>query len=113
MKRTGPTNVELRLLISELRKQKKPLFIRLASELARPSRNRRAVNLSRVEANVQKEEIAVVPGKVLGSGKLTKKLTIAAWQFSEGAKKIIKSAGGDAISLRDLIKKKGKMRLIG
>ena len=113
MKRTGPTNIELRLLISELKKQKQPIFKRLASELSRPSRNRRAVNLSRINTNTNKDEIAVVPGKVLGSGELTKKLTIAAWQFSEGAKELIKSNGSDAISLKDLIKKKGKMRIIG
>jgi large subunit ribosomal protein L18e len=113
MKRTGPTNIELRLLISELRKQKKPIFDRLASELSRPSRNRRSVNLSRINTNTNKDEIAVVPGKVLGSGTLTKKLTIAAWQFSETAKTLIKSSGSDAISLKELIKKKGKMRIIG
>lgn len=102
------------MLISELNKQKEPIFKRLASELARPSRNRREVNLSRIEANVQKDEIAVVPGKVLGSGELTKKLTIAAWAFSDGAREIIKSVGADAISLSDLMKKKGKkMRIIG
>jgi len=113
VRRTGPTNIELRLLISELKKQKAPIFKRLASELSRPSRNRREVNLSRIEANVQKDEIAVVPGKVLGSGELTKKITIAAWAFSDGARETIKSVGADAISLRDLIKKKGKMRIIG
>jgi large subunit ribosomal protein L18e len=113
MKRTGPTNIELRLLISELKKQKKPIFDRLASELSRPSRNHRAVNLSRINTNTNKDEIAVVPGKVLGSGTLTKKLTIAAWQFSETAKELIKSSGSAAISLKDLMKKKGKMRIIG
>ena len=107
-RKTGPTNIELRLLISELKKQKEPIFKRLASELSRPSRNRRSVNLSRIEANVAKDEVAVVPGKVLGSGELTKKITIAAWQFSDGAREIIKSAGADAISLQDLIKKKPK-----
>ena len=114
VKRTGPTNIGLRLLISELNKQKEPIFKRLASELSRPSRNHRAVNLSRIEANVAKDEIAVVPGKVLGSGELTKKITIAAWRFSDGAREIIKAAGADAISLSDLMKKKGKkMRIIG
>ena len=106
--------MELRLLISELKKQKEPIFKRLASELSRPARNKRSVNLSRIETNVAKDEIAVVPGKVLGSGELTKKITIAAWAFSDGARENIKSVGADAISLGDLMKKKGKkMRIIG
>jgi len=113
MRKTKATNEKLRELISELKKQKEPIFKRLASELSRSARNRRAVNLSRIDVHIKAGETAVVPGKVLGSGKLTKKLTIAAFQFSEGAKELIKTAGGEAISLSDLIKKKGKMRIIG
>ena len=114
MKRTGPTNTELRLLISELKKQENPIFKRLAEDLSRPARQRRAVNLSRIDANVNEKEVAVVPGKVLASGSLKKKIKIAALSFSESAKDKIKSAGADAISIKDLIKIHPKnMRLIG
>lgn len=90
------------------------MFKRLASELAKPARRRGAVNLSRIDANTKKGETAVVPGKVLGSGKLTKKVTVAAWKFSGGARDGIKSAGGDAITLAELVKKPRKnMRIIG
>lgn len=114
MRPTGPTNIELRLLVSELRKQEQPIFKRLAEELGRPERQRRAVNLSRIDINTRAGEVAVVPGKVLGTGALTKKIKIAGWQFSESAKSKIKAAGGDMLSMKELIKSKPKkMRIIG
>lgn len=113
MIRTGPTNKDLRILVSELKKKKIPLFDRISKELDRPTRQRRVVNLSRIDNNIRKDEIAVVPGKVLGCGKLTKKITIAAWQFSKEARDKIKAAGGEAITLKELEKKKGAKRIIG
>ena len=114
MRKTKATNEELRVLILELKRQKEPVFKRLAGELARPARSHRVVNLSRIDVHTKVGEVAVVPGKVLGSGKLTKKITIAAWRFSEGAKELIKISGGSAMSFNELIKKKPKnMRIIG
>lgn len=113
MTRTGPTDKNLRILVSDLKKNKTPLFQRLSYELGRPSRQRRAVNLARINSNTRDKEIAVVPGKVLGTGELTKKLTIAAWQFSKEAISKIKAAGGEAITLQELEKKKGPKRIIG
>ena len=101
-------------MILELKKQKEPIFKRLASELSRPSRNRRGVNLSKINIHINVGETAVVPGKVLGSGELTKKVNVAAWTFSASAKALIKTAGGRAITFKDLIKTKPKkMRIIG
>ena len=114
--RKGPTNIELRKLISELNKKKEKIWKRVASELARPTRQRRAVNLTRIEKNIRNGEIALVPGKVLGTGNLTKKITISAFQFSTTAKDKIKTAGGNIIPIIELIKKykKGmKVRIIG
>lgn len=114
MRPTGPTNIELRLLISELKKEEAPIFTRIAKELGRPTRQRRSVNLSRIDSHTNSDEVAVVPGKVLGTGNLTKKLKVAGWQFSESAEKKIKEAGGSTITIKELIKSKPKgMRIIG
>lgn len=114
MRPTGPTNIELRLLVSELRKQEQPIFKRLAVELGRPERQRRSVNLSRINTNTRDGEVAVVPGKVLGDGNITKKIKVAGWQFSKTAIEKIKAAGGDTLSVKELIKSKPKkMRIIG
>lgn len=58
----------------------------------------------------------MIPGKVLSSGSLTKKITVAAWAFSEKAKEKIQKAGGECISIEELIKRNPKgsnIRIIG
>jgi len=120
MKRTGPTNPLLQDLIGELKKrsneQSVNLWKRIASDLERPTRNRRAVNLSRINRYTKENEIIVVPGKVLGSGMLNHKLTISAYQFSEQAKDKIEKANAKIIPLLELSKDKPngkKIRIIG
>ena len=120
MKRTGPTNPLLRDLIGELKKrsneQEVNLWKRIALDLEKPTRNRRAVNLSRINRHTKENEVVVVPGKVLGSGDLNHKLTISAYQFSEQAKDKLEKSGAQIVSLLDLSKEKpnGKgIRIIG
>ena len=120
MKRTGPTNPLLQDLIGELKKrsneQSVNIWRRIAFDLEKPTRQRRAVNLSRINRYANDDEIIIVPGKVLGSGIISHKLTISAFQFSEQAKDKIEKAGAKIISLLDLSKEKpnGKrLRIMG
>ena len=46
-----------------------------------------------------------MPGKVLGSGELDKKLVIGALSFSSSAKKKILANGGSALSVEQFLKK--------
>ncbi|MCC6005225.1 MAG: 50S ribosomal protein L18e [Thermofilum sp.] len=87
MKRTGPTNVHLRLLISKLRKYsriyKAPVWRDVAECLERPRRKRVEVNLGEIDRHINDGDVIVVPGKVLGGGRITKSnVTIAAWRVS-------------------------------
>ena len=118
-KRTGPTNIHLKNLIRELRKLSTKnnikLWKRIAYELEKPTRKRREVNISKIDKYTRENEIALVPGKVLGNGELTKKIIIAAFKFSEKAKEIINKKG-KAISIQDLMKDNPtgkKVRIIG
>jgi large subunit ribosomal protein L18e len=119
MKRTGPTNFQLLRLISELKKKSlddgSSVWKRIALDLERPSRQRREVNLSRINEFCRDNELVVVPGKVLGSGELDKKIVVAAYSFSQSAKEKI-MANGQTLSLDELMKKKIKpseIRVIG
>ena len=119
-KRTGPTNTILKQLIQDLKKashtEKVGLWKRIAEDLEKPTRRRRAVNLSRINRFTQPKETVIVPGKVLGSGELNHELTIAAFTFSEGAKQRIAEAKSKAISIKELMKQnpKGKnIKIIG
>jgi len=114
------TNPMLVSLIHELKKQANendaPIWKDIAKRLEKSSKNWPEVNLDRLEKYVQKNETALVPGKVLSSGNLLKKITIAAWSFSENAEQKIKKAGGKCISIEELLKKnpKGKdIRIMG
>lgn len=119
MKRTGPQTLTLKNLIRDLnklgKKNKVNLWLRIARDLSRPTRIRRAVNLYKIDKRTLVGETALVPGKVLSVGDLTKKLTVAAYQFSEKAEEKINKVG-KAIKIQDLIKENPegkKIRLIG
>jgi len=110
------SDINLRKLISSLRKMKKGVWKRVASDLERPRRIRRLVNLSRINRYTQEGETALVPGKVLGDGALEKKVNVAAFHFSNSAKEKIKAAGGSAWSIQELAEKNPEakgVRLIG
>jgi len=115
-RKTKTTNPQLRAEIRLLRKQKAAIWKRVAKDLEKPTRVRRAVNLERINRYTKDGDVVVVPGKVLSAGDLNKKITIAAWQFSETAKQKIKAAGGEIITFKQLIDKnpKGtKVKLLG
>ncbi len=116
----GTTNPILKKTIEELKelsiKEKSKIWKRVADDLSKPSRNRRQVNIYKINKFSKDGELIVVPGKVLSLGSLDKKLKIAAFNFSESAKKKIIDSGCEAISLDEAAKTnpKGKnARIIG
>jgi large subunit ribosomal protein L18e len=106
-KRTGPTNIIIRKTIRELKKaankNKAPIWDYVAELLNRPTRLRYEVNISIINRHTKPGDIVVVPGKVLGAGKLDHPVTVAAIAFSEQALQKIKAAGGRAIHILHLI----------
>lgn len=100
------TNPILKAKINALRKASKngaPLWEALASELERSKRSRVAVNLSAINRFSTDGDVVAVPGKVLGSGALSHPVTVAAYSFSETAKRKIVQAEGRAVSLTELL----------
>jgi len=120
VKKLKTTNPELTGIIRFLKKQSKEnkadIWRDIAERLAKPRRKRTAVNISHLNRYTQKNEMIVVPGKVLGAGEMGHPVTVAAFAFSETAKEKIKARRGKCLSFFDLIKKnpKGsKVRIIG
>jgi len=101
MKRTGSTNSHLRKLISLLKKQERPLWHAVAEELEGPSRKRPHVNLYKIDKYTNDGDIVVVPGKVLGIGKLSHKVTVIALDFSASALNKIRKSGSNALPLTE------------
>ncbi len=102
------TNVLLRKTLDELWKTKSPFWRRVHELLSRPARQRVVVNVSKINRYAEDGDVVVVPGKVLGSGELNKKVTVAAFSFSYTALEKIEEAGGEAIHILELVKKNPK-----
>ena len=119
-KKKNKKNPVLISLIHELKKlaNEKDSFIwkDIALRLEKPSRNWPEVNLDRISKYIGDKETALIPGKVLSDGELTKRVSIAAWSFSERSQDKIKKAGGKYMSIEELLKSnpKGKdVRILG
>jgi len=101
------TNPVLVSTIEALKKKSKVdgvgLWEALAEELEKAKRRRVATNLSRLNRNTVEGEVVAVPRKVLGAGELDHPLTVAAFGFSETARRKIVLAEGSCMSLNDLI----------
>lgn len=110
--RTGPSNTEMQALIAELRsrghKEDSKFLLKMADELSKSSRSRAKVNISRIEKSCGAKEEAIVPGKLLADGILTKRVTVACFSSSEAARKKIEGAGGKIISIAQMVEKNPK-----
>ncbi len=81
------------------------IWMDLADRLARSNRSRAEVNLSRLDRYSEKNDTVLVPGKVLGSGNLSHSLSVAAFSFSDRARSRIQSAGGEILSVEELLER--------
>ena len=120
MKKTGPTNENLSRLVKELKtlsyNENAKLWKRVATDLSKSTRNRRIVNLTKIDKFTKEGEQIIIPGKVLGAGELNHKLDIAAFSFSDSSIEKIEEANGKVLSIEELMKlnPKGKnIRIIG
>ena len=119
-KKLKKSNPLLIALIQDLKKKayenEAPIWKDIAQRLEKPLNNWPEVNLDKIEKHVNEKEIALIPGKVLSEGTLTKKLNIAAWSFSEKSLEKIKKAGAKHMTIEELLKSnpKGKdIRILG
>jgi len=114
--KSGPTNEELKSLLADLKarghKDKSPLLLRLAKDLGKSTRNRRIVNLSKINRYTKDGETVVVPGKVLAAGELDHTVTIAAWKFSAQAIDKIQKSNSKAMQITELINQEMKGKRI-
>ncbi len=105
-------NPELIKIINELklkaRENDARIWRDIAERLEGPRNNYAEVNLSRLERYANDGEVIVVPGKVLGSGILNKKVTVASLSISKKAEEKIKDVGGRVLGILDLVNENPK-----
>ena len=104
------TDPNLVSLIDDLKKASREngveIWRDIALRLERSKSNWAEVNLSKLERFTSDGDVIIVAGKVLGAGSLSKKLTVAAYDFSESAVQAIAAAGGKGVSIRELVSMK-------
>ena len=98
--KTNPKILETILL---LRKQKSPFWIKVAGVISKPKRKGIAVNFSKIIKYTKEGDTVVVPGKVLSSGEMDHKITVASVSASAEASKKIK-----ILKIEEIVKKNPK-----
>ncbi len=99
------------------RQSKQKIWLDLAERLKKRRRGEIKINLWKLDTMAEKlkGKTVIVPGKVLGKGELTSEITIAAFGFSERAKKEIEKKG-KFMTLKELVEsetKPSEMVIIG
>jgi large subunit ribosomal protein L18e len=91
----------------ELRKQsrtsRQAIWKTASEEILASRKNRPEVNVGVISRNSKEGSRVLVPGKVLGIGKIDHKVTVGAYSYSKDAKTKINSAGGACLSIREFI----------
>jgi large subunit ribosomal protein L18e len=103
------TNPTLRRTVVSLeragKKQGSPIWAAASALLARPASTKVEVNVGRISRIAGTGGRVLVPGKVLGSGMLAKKVVVGAFSFSASARAKIEAKGGSALSMEQFMKK--------
>jgi len=96
-------------LIGELKQKarstKQAFWRDIAKRLEKPRRIRPCVNIEKLEKLSAKygDKLFIVPGKVLGEGKLSKAIRVCALMFSSKAREEITKNKGTAYTLKELV----------
>lgn len=100
--KADPTNPVLIETIELLEEQDVPVWSQVAENLGKVNRQRPEVNISDIERVADEGDTVVVPGKVLGAGRLTKEVEVAAFKASNSAKEHI-NENGEFKFIEDLV----------
>ena len=93
-----------------------PIWLKLSKLVLKPSSAKRVVNLTQIDDVTKDGEVIAVPGKILGTGNLSHKITACSFSISNAAAKKIIESGGTIIEFKEMIQKypTGKgVRIIG
>lgn len=87
------------------RKEDAPIWARASGLLSNPGKTRVEVNLGRISRVAGDGVPILVPGKVLGTGVIHRKVTVGAFSFSAGARAKIEASGGSALGIDEFVRK--------
>ncbi len=107
VKKLTKTNPNLIELIRKLNKKSKSenaaIWKDVARRLSRANRRTAEVNLSDIARTANADDTVLIPGKVLSNGSLDKSINVVAFKFSARAQEKIENAGGECISIDEIM----------
>ena len=87
------------------KKNEAAIWSKLADLALKPSSTKLTVNLTRINKITKENDVLYVPGKILGSGNLSHKITLSSFSISTTAANKIIQSGGNIMTYSDMIKK--------
>ena len=82
-----------------------PIWSKLAELALKPNSARRTINLKRIDQLTKDNDVVIFPGKVLGTGTVSHKITLFSFSISNSAASKIKESGGQIVGFSDMVKK--------
>ena len=102
------SNVVVRQMVKELKKASKeheaPIWKKLAELALKPTITRRNINVNKIDKLTKDNDVVVVPGKVLGTGNMSHKITLCSFSISNAAATKIIESGGKILNFENMIK---------
>ena len=92
------------------------IWLTTANYLNKSISTKRKVNVGKISNITKKDEVVLIPGKVLGGGMVSHRIVVGAYSFTKSATIKIKNAGGEVLSIPIFVKRypTGKnVKLIG
>ena len=71
-----------------------PIWRRVSEYALKPSAARRSTNVNSIDAHTRQDDVVVFPGKVLGTGTISHRISLFCFGISESAASKIRQAGG-------------------
>ena len=107
--KTNPNLIELiNKLYEQSRSEDAAIWKDVAQRLERSNRRTAEVNLSDINRHADADETILVPGRVLSKGELENKVDVVALKFSAKAQEKIEAAGGECISIEEIMESNPK-----
>jgi len=80
-----------------------PIWSKLAEMAAKPSSARRTINVNKINDLTKDNDVVVFPGKVLGTGVISHKITLSSFSISNSAASKIIESGGKILNFENMI----------
>ena len=80
-----------------------PIWSKLAEMALKPSSARRTINVNKINDLTKDNDVVVFPGKVLGTGVISHKITLSSFSISNSAASKIIESGGKILNFDNMI----------